>query len=104
MKNLIEVWKNKGKILEGIVNSVFKRGDVEEVAQARHSVCNTCEHKDSVGKSCLAPGSQPCCFLCGCSLAFKTRSMSSECPDGRWKALMTDEEEEILNEKLGLNK
>jgi hypothetical protein len=30
--------------------------------------------------------------------------MSSECPDGRWKALMTDEEEEILNEKLGLNK
>jgi len=30
-------------------------------------------------------------------LKFKTRSLSSECPQGKWSALMTEEQEEQLN-------
>ena len=34
------------------------------------------------------PGTQPCCGECGCSLDFKTRALSTECPLGEWKALV----------------
>jgi hypothetical protein len=39
---------------------------------------------------------------CGCSLSLKTRALSSECPLGYWKAVLSEEEEDKLNEKLGL--
>jgi hypothetical protein len=60
-------------------------------------VCNACEFK---GDKCLVPGTSPCCNDCGCSLTFKTRSLSSECPhpDGpKWKALVSEEEEDKLD-------
>jgi hypothetical protein len=54
----------------------------------------------------MVPGTAPCCNKelggCGCCLALKTRSLSSECPKGHWKAELTQEEEDKLNEKLGL--
>ena len=59
-------------------------------------ICNRCTYLDLKGKSCLVPGTQPCCSECGCSLEFKTRSLSSECPKGKWKAWLTEEEEEKL--------
>jgi hypothetical protein len=43
-------------------------------------------------------GTQPCCGDCGCSLTFKTRSLSSDCPQGKWDALITEEEEDKLDE------
>lgn len=102
MKNLLEIWKNRNQILDGILNSVFKKEDVEAVADSRFAICKSCPDIDTDGKECLAPGTQPCCSLCGCSLTFKTRSMSSECPAGKWKALMSEQEEDMLNEKLDL--
>ena len=52
------------------------------------------------GDDCLAPGTQPCCADCGCSLAFKVRSLSSECPKGFWDAVVTEEQEEIINNQI----
>jgi hypothetical protein len=43
---------------------------------------------DTVGTDCAVVGTQPCCAVCGCSLALKLRSLESECPhpDGpKWK-------------------
>ena len=45
------------------------------------------------------PGTQPCCGECGCSLALKTRSLSSECAEGHWTSVLTDEED-INHEEL----
>jgi hypothetical protein len=54
----------------------------------------------------MVPGTHPCCNQelggCGCSLEFKTRSLSSECPLGKWKAELTEEEENQLKQKLGI--
>lgn len=54
----------------------------------------------------MVGGTAPCCNEkkggCGCSLSLKTRALSSECPLGKWKAELTEEEEDKLNEKLGL--
>ena len=107
-KNIFKIWKNKGQILEGIANSVFKREDVEIIAQHRMAICKKCPSKcyDETGKGCMMPGTQPCCDErnggCGCSLSLKTRSLSSECPNYHWYAEITEEEETILYKKLGL--
>jgi hypothetical protein len=105
-ENLITIWKNKGQILEGITNNIFRKEDVEAVAQVRMNICQGCTLYDFVGTGCMAPGTQPCCDQtrggCGCSLSFKTRSLSSDCPKGKWEAVMTQEQEDALNIKLGM--
>ena len=105
-KNIIKIWKNKGQILEGITNSIFKKEDVEEIAQHRMQICNECDLLDVQGEGCMVPGTQPCCNEkkggCGCSLSLKTRALSSDCPLGKWEAILTEEEEDKLNQKLGL--
>lgn len=94
---LMTIWKNRKEILEGIKNSVIRDEFVEDVAWHRSEICSTCEHQDVKGKKCMAPGTHPCCSLCGCSLKFKTRSLSSGCPDDRWFALLTEDEEDKLD-------
>ncbi len=105
-ENIIKIWKSKGQIIEGITNSIFKKEDVEEIAQQRYSICADCHLHILHGKGCMVPETHPCCNQelggCGCSLKFKTRSLSSECPLGKWKAELTQEEEDKLNQKLGI--
>ena len=83
------IWKNRKVILEGI----------KAIAADRLSVCKKCDLFDATGDSCVMPGTQPCCGECGCSLALKTRSLSSECAEGHWTSVLTDEED-INHEEL----
>ena len=106
LNSIIQIWKHKGQIMEGIKNNIFKREDVERVADARMEICTNCPMYDLTGEGCMVPGTEPCCNQdkggCGCSLTFKTRSLSSSCPMGRWEAEMSQEEEDALKQKLGL--
>lgn len=95
-KQLVEAFKNADKISEGFLNSIFKKEHIEIIAKERFKVCQACEILDTQGDKCFTPKTQPCCGECGCSLKFKTRSLSSECPLGKWKAWMTEEQEEKL--------
>lgn len=103
ISKLLNGVKNISEVYEGVKNSVFKRDYVEQIADHRWQICKECEHLDTVGKECAAPGSQPCCADCGCSLAFKTRALSSSCPKGKWKELMTAKEEDILHDQIVKN-
>jgi len=94
MSTLKKIWKDRKKIIEGITNSVIKDSFVEHVAALRFEVCNECPSK---GRKCAVKGTVPCCNECGCSLAFKTRSLSSDCPLDKWKAIITEEEEDALD-------
>lgn len=104
--SLLQIWKAKGQILEGIANSVFKKEDVEHIAEQRMNICQGCTLYDFKGIGCMLPGTQPCCNKkiggCGCSLKLKTRALSSACPKGKWKEELTEEEEDMLKQKLGL--
>ena len=82
---------NLDKIAEGIKNKIFKKDDIEEIAQKRWAECNLCPLLDKEGKTCAVSGTAPCCADCGCSLGIKMRSMSSACPKVRWKAVMPNE-------------
>ena len=99
---LTTLWNNKELILEGIKNYLFTTDTIEQIALERNTICLACPNVDLSGVNCLAPGTQPCCSECGCSLKLKTRSLSSECPKGHWKAEVTQEEEDLINQKLGL--
>ncbi len=108
-ENLLKVWKSKGQILEGIVNSVFKQEHIEEIAQERMSICesNVCGLYDANGESerAVVKGS-PACAGCGCKLEFKTRAMASACYLGEmgehplWVAVLSPAEADILHERL----
>jgi hypothetical protein len=100
MGNLIKIWKNRNQIAEGIKNNIFKSEHVEDIAFFRNEICKHCAFIDTTGSKCAVPGTQPCCSECGCSLRLKTRSLSSDCPKGFWKAELTPEEESKLNQQL----
>ena len=95
-----KIWKSKWLILEGMFNYYFTRKKIEKIASYRNDICSTCPLIDLKGDKCEVPGTQPCCGDCGCSLKYKTYSMSSACPHGRWFAVMTEEEEDEINAKL----
>lgn len=100
MKDVIRIWKEKDKILEGIKNKIFKNADVEYIAAERMNICDTCQFINRSGKKCMVPGTQPCCGICGCSLSLKTRSLASDCPEGKWLAVLTPEEQEAMDQHL----
>ena len=100
VKKIKKIWKNKWLILEGMFNYYFTRKKIEKIASYRNDICSTCPLIDLKGDKCEVPGTQPCCGDCGCSLKYKTYSMSSACPHGRWFAVMTEEEEDEINAKL----
>lgn len=87
----------KWKILAGIWNKIRNNAYVETVYTERRNICEQCPSIDYEGSSCVVSGTQPCCKECGCSLSIKLRSLSTECPLGKWKAVMTEEEEDKLN-------
>jgi hypothetical protein len=96
----LEIFRNADKIADGIKNKMFKKEHVESIFTDRWQICASCSELDLKGKNCLAPGTQPCCSDCGCSLEFKLRSLSSECPKGHWSLVTTEEEEEIINQQI----
>lgn len=101
--SLIRLYKNKGKILEGIKNNVFKKKHVEEVAKERMAICKQCPFMDTKGDECYVKGTHPCCGKCGCSLSFKLRSLSSGCGDEenpKWNAVIDSLEEEMIEDLL----
>jgi hypothetical protein len=86
--------------LEGIKNKIFKKEDVEKIAEERLTKCKACPHIDLTGKKCYVKGTAPCCGLCGCTLSLMTRSLSSSCSDEKnpqWEALVEMEDEILIN-------
>ncbi len=100
MKKNKNIFKTGLEILEGIKNNIFKKEDVEAIAKDRWQICTECKSLDAVGTKCAVPGTKPCCGECGCSLGLMLRSLSSECPIGKWEAFLNEQEEDALNEKL----
>lgn len=99
MDNYLDIFKNRKKIAEGLKNKLFKKEHVETQANIRYAICTTCPEIDYAGNNCFVPYTEPCCSKCGCSLSLKTRSLSSECPLGKWKALVDNlTEDKILKQ------
>lgn len=107
--DIFKIWRNKGKIFEGIKNNLFKNEHIEAVALERLEICLKCPYFDLKGESekAVVKG-EPACAACGCKLLWKIRSLSSNCgleelkQEPKWTAVMNDAEETLL--KMSLNK
>lgn len=95
-------WKNRKKIWDGLWFTLFPTDYTELIASKRLLVCLDCSDIDLVGDKCFVNGTQPCCGVCSCKLAWKTRALSEECPLGKWKAKMTEKEEDEFRKKTGI--
>tara|TARA_R110000764_G_scaffold54201_3_gene118112 strand:+ start:5803 stop:6141 length:339 start_codon:yes stop_codon:yes gene_type:complete len=103
-KKYLDAFKNADKIAEGIKNNIFKKEHVEAIFTDRFQTCVNCKLYDAEGTNCAAPGTQPCCSDCGCSLAFKLRSLSSSCPKGHWPSVVfSDTTENQINQQIKSN-
>jgi hypothetical protein len=103
LNKIIGAFGNMDKILEGVKNNIFKREDVEQIVKLRYNHCVSCKHLDTKGDKCAVNGTQPCCADCGCSLALKLRSLSSDCPQGKWVAVLDKDAEEAVKKQIGKN-
>ncbi len=91
--NIKKILNARNEILEGVKNSIFKKEAVEVIAKERNEICKSCDFLDEEGTKCYVAGTQPCCGSCGCSLKIKQRSLSSDCPEGFWDPVLTEDEE-----------
>jgi hypothetical protein len=96
-RKIVKIWRERKKIFEGLKNAIIYDEYVEKIATTRYDFCNKCEHK---GTKCAMPGTGPCCNLCGCSLKLKTRSLSTSCPDKKWNAVLSERQEDALEDKF----
>lgn len=100
ISKLLGAFKNADKIFEGVKNKTFKKDHIEAVAASRNEICLNCSFYDNIGTNCAVPKTQPCCSDCGCSLEFKLRSLSSECPKEYWSSVTSEEEEELITKQI----
>ena len=111
LQKIKKVWKNKGKILEGIRYTWFPNSYVESVAKKRLEICKTnkCGLYDPVGEKpiCFKKG-YGCCSGCGCNDVYKTHSLSSYCTlkdlgkTPLWEEAMSVKEEAEFRARTGL--
>jgi hypothetical protein len=73
-----------GEIAEGWTNLVLKKEITERIAKSRLLICNTCEFHSKFHKT-LRPDAH--CTDCGCTLNAKVRSLQTNCPQNKWKAI-----------------
>lgn len=76
------------EIAEGWANKVLKRA--QELSEERMKICNECEHISTKHNTVRFDVH---CTKCGCTLDAKTRSETSECPIGLWRAVNTKNNE-----------
>lgn len=93
-------------IIEGAWNSVFVKESIEKIALERTTICRGCSYNSDHQKKynnykTFRPDFH--CTVCLCDLHMKTRAMSQECPKGKWKAQMSQEEEYEVTKKLEEN-
>jgi len=86
-------------IYEGWRNHLIPPNELKakilETADERMAICNACEYNSKVAKR-RGPAR---CMDCGCPLIAKTKCLSCYCelPSPRWDAVLTEEQDEILN-------
>ena len=61
-------------------------------------ICNACKF-NSINRPKKYIRPDVFCTICSCTLSAKTKCLSCSCPVDKWSEVLTEEEEELLNEK-----
>ena len=90
---------NVGQIYEGWKNKLLPDADmveqIELVSTERMAICDACPNHSSNHKT-TRPDAH--CVSCGCTLSAKTKCLSCTCPINKWLAVLTDEQQDIIED------
>jgi hypothetical protein len=88
------------KIIEGWRNHLIPPKHlsklISQVSQERMHICNDCmlNSKNRIGYHTMRIDEH--CTECGCTLSALTKCLSCYCESGKWKALLSSEEEDVM--------
>ena len=90
---------NVGQIYEGWKNKLLPDADmveqIELVSAERMAICDACPNHSNNHKH-VRPDAH--CVSCGCTLSAKTKCLSCECPIHKWLAVLSDEQQDIIED------
>jgi len=70
---------------------------ITKTANDRLKICASCPHHSKNHKT-IRPDHH--CTNCGCTLSAKTRCLSCSCPLDKWVAVISNNDEEIINKAI----
>jgi hypothetical protein len=92
---------NLHQLFEGWRNNLLPPSKLKKaialVSKERIEICRGCEFNSRNTKDTWIIRRDEHCIDCGCTLSAKTKCLSCECPlpIPKWKAVLTEEQEEI---------
>ena len=94
LKQIYEGWKNH------LLPSAHLKDTINTVSHERMEICRGCPFNSINAKGYQSLRTDEHCTDCGCTLLPKTKCLSCFCPQHKWEAELTPEEEnDIENEK-----
>jgi hypothetical protein len=91
---------NISQIYEGWKNNLLPASDMKEeielVSAERMAICEACDNHSNNHQT-KRPDAH--CVSCGCTLSAKTKCLSCECPIFKWVAVLSDEQQDVIEDK-----
>ena len=93
LQNIIEGWRNN------LFPPAHLKKAIKQVSMERMFICRQCEYNSKNQKG-FSLRMDEHCTQCGCTLKAKTKCLSCCCPldEPKWICLITEEQEEYINE------
>ena len=88
---IYEGWKNH------LLPKKELKNEISNVANELIAICESCFYHSNNRSNYKSLRKDDHCTDCGCTLAAKTKCMSCSCPRDKWKAVITKEEENIID-------
>lgn len=98
LKQIFEGWKNH------LAPSDYLKEKITEVSDERLAICRQCPFNSVNAKAngYKSFRTDEHCTDCGCPLITKTKSLSSHCPQNKWGAEITHEEEKTISDETSI--
>lgn len=77
--NIIIGWRNH------IIPPEELKEVIKQVAEERLAICEECPMHSKYLKNTIRPDAH--CTICSCTLVIKTKVLSEQCPQGKWKSI-----------------
>jgi len=90
LSQIFEGWKNH------LAPSEYMKEQVFTVQQERLEICKTCPLNSVLAGPINSLRFDYHCTACGCTLSAKTACLSCNCPNSKWGAVLTPEEEKTI--------
>jgi hypothetical protein len=90
LSQIFEGWKNH------LSPDAYLVEQINTASEQRMAICRKCPHFSKNNANANPFRFDEHCTNCGCTLSAKTKCLSCSCPLAYWPAIITSEEEQII--------